>query len=49
MYGLDDEPRSSKEKWLMRAPFLLVAFLWWEYVKAIALPDAVDPDDSVHS
>jgi len=49
MYGLDDEPRSSKEKWLMRAPFLLVAFLWWEYVKAIALPDAVDPDDSVRS
>jgi len=38
MYGLDDEPRSSKEKWLMRVAywgtFLLVSFLWWEYVKA---------------
>jgi len=38
MYGLDYEPRNSKEKWQMRIVYwgtiLLVAFLWWEYVKA---------------
>jgi hypothetical protein len=35
---LDYEPRNSKQKWLMRIVYwgtiLLVAFLWWEYVKA---------------
>jgi thiol:disulfide interchange protein len=38
MYGLDYSPRNSKEKWLMRIVYwgtiLLVAFIWWEYVKA---------------
>lgn len=38
MYGLDYEPRNTKEKWLMRIVYvgtiLLVAFIWWEYVKA---------------
>jgi len=38
MYGLDYEPRNTKEKWLMRIIYLgtivLVAFFWWEYVKA---------------
>ncbi len=37
-YGTGYEPRNSKEKWLMRivcwGTALLVAFLWWEYVKA---------------
>lgn len=38
MYGLDYELRNPKEKWLMRIVYsgtiVLVAFLWWEYVKA---------------
>jgi len=38
VYSQDDEPRNAKEKWLMRivhwGTALLVAFLWWEYVKA---------------
>jgi hypothetical protein len=38
MYGLDYEPRNSKEKWLLRIVYwgtiLLVTFFWWEYVKA---------------
>jgi hypothetical protein len=38
MYGLDYEPRNPKYKWLMRIVYwgtiVLVAFLWWEYVKA---------------
>ena len=38
MYGLDYEPRNSKEKWLLRIAYwgtiLVVAFLLWEYVKA---------------
>jgi len=37
MYGTGFEPRSSKEKWLMRIVYwgttILVAFLLWEYVK----------------
>ena len=37
-YGLDYEPRNTKEKWLMRIVYwgtiVLVAFVWWEYVKA---------------
>jgi thiol:disulfide interchange protein len=38
MYRLDYEPRNTKEKWLMRTVYvgtiLLVAVIWWEYVKA---------------
>ena len=38
MYGLEYEPRNTKEKWLMRMVYwgtiLLVAFILWEYVKA---------------
>jgi thiol:disulfide interchange protein len=38
MYGLDYELRNPTEKWLMRIVYsgtiVLVAFLWWEYVKA---------------
>jgi len=38
MYGLDYEPRNAKEKWLLRIVYwgtiLLVAFFFWEYVKA---------------
>jgi cytoskeletal protein RodZ len=37
-YGLDYEPRNTKEKWLMRIVYwgtiLLVAFILWKYVKA---------------
>jgi hypothetical protein len=35
---LDYEPRNPKEKWLLRIVYwgtiALVAFFWWEYVKA---------------
>ena len=35
--GLDYEPRNTREKWLFRMVYwgtsLLVAFIWWEYVK----------------
>jgi len=38
VYGLDYEPRNTKEKWLLRMVYwgtsMLVAFIWWEYVKA---------------
>jgi hypothetical protein len=38
MHGLDYEPRNFREKWLLRLAYwgtiALVAFLWWEYVKA---------------
>jgi hypothetical protein len=38
IYGLDYKPRNTKEKWLIRTVYwgtiLLVAFVWWEYVKA---------------
>jgi len=38
MDELDYKPRNSKEKWLLRIAYwgtiALVAFLWWEYVKA---------------
>jgi hypothetical protein len=38
MNQLDYKPRNSKEKWLLRIAYwgtiALVAFLWWEYVKA---------------
>jgi len=38
MYGLDYEPRNTKERWLMRIVYwgtiVLVAFFWWEYVRA---------------
>jgi hypothetical protein len=36
--GLDYKPRNTSEKWLLRMVYwgtsLLVAFIWWEYVKA---------------
>ncbi|MFZ0540530.1 MAG: hypothetical protein WA646_00930 [Candidatus Sulfotelmatobacter sp.] len=35
---LDDKPRNTKEKWMSRIVYwgtiALVAFCWWEYVKA---------------
>jgi hypothetical protein len=35
---LDYKPRNTKEKWLLRIAYwgtiALVAFCWWEYVKA---------------
>jgi hypothetical protein len=35
--GPDYEPRNTREKWLLRMVYwgtsLLVAFIWWEYVK----------------
>jgi hypothetical protein len=35
---LNYKPRNTKEKWLLRIAYwgtiVLVAFLWWEYVKA---------------
>jgi len=38
LYGLDYQPRNVKEKWLLRIVYwktiLLVAFFFWEYVKA---------------
>jgi hypothetical protein len=38
LYGLDYQPRDAKEKWLLRIVYwgtiLLVAFFFWEYVKA---------------
>jgi len=38
MDELHYKPRNSKEKWLLRIAYCgataLVAFLWWEYVKA---------------
>ena len=38
MDELDYKPRNAKEKWLLRIVYwgtiILVAFLWWEYVKA---------------
>jgi len=38
LYGLDYEPRNTREKWLLRMVYwgtsMLVAFIWWEYVKA---------------
>jgi len=38
LYGVDYQPRNAKEKWLLRIAYwgttLLVAFLFWEYVKA---------------
>lgn len=37
-HGLDDEPCTSKEKWLTRIVYwgtiIVVAFVRWEYVKA---------------
>ena len=37
MHGVDYEPRNSKEKWMLRIAYwgtiVLVAFIWWEYVK----------------
>jgi hypothetical protein len=37
-YELDSEPRNAREKWLLRIVYwgasLLVAVIWWEYVKA---------------
>jgi hypothetical protein len=38
VYGLDHGPPNTKEKWLIRVVYwgtiLLVAFFFWEYVKA---------------
>lgn len=38
LYGLDYEPRTTREKWLFRIIYwgmaLAVAFFWWQYVKA---------------
>lgn len=37
LYELDSEPRTAREKWLLRIVYwgasLLVAVIWWEYVK----------------
>ncbi len=37
MQGVDYEPRNSREKWMLRIVYwgtiLLVALIWWEYVK----------------
>jgi hypothetical protein len=38
MDELDYKPRNAREKWVLRIAYwgaaALVAFLWWEYVKA---------------